>query len=51
MALLWVLNLADGHASTLDIAEKAEMPFHTIAEATEILLKHRLLERRADEAG
>jgi len=51
MALLWVLNLADGHASTLDIAEKAEMPFHTIAEATEILLKHRLLEMREDEAG
>jgi aminopeptidase-like protein len=31
MALLWVLNLADGRHSLLEIAERAKMPFDVIA--------------------
>ncbi len=30
MALLWVLNLADGQHSLLDIADKAQLPFEAI---------------------
>lgn len=33
MAYLWVLNLADGNHSLLDIAERADMVFSEIAEA------------------
>ena len=40
MALLWVLNLADGRHSLLDIAIRASMPFSLIADAT-----HRLREK------
>jgi aminopeptidase-like protein len=40
MALLWVLNLADGRHSLLDIANRACMPFRLIAEAA-----HRLQEK------
>ena len=31
MALLWVLNLADGRHSLLDMAERAGVPFATSA--------------------
>ncbi|WP_276511355.1 winged helix-turn-helix domain-containing protein, partial [Candidatus Frankia nodulisporulans] len=37
MALLWVLNLADGSRSLLDIAERAGLPFDTIVEAADAL--------------
>lgn len=37
MAYLWVLNLADGEHSLLDIAEKAGIPFVEIAAAAEAL--------------
>ena len=37
LALLWVLNLSDGSASLLDIAERAEMPFEWIETAAERL--------------
>jgi aminopeptidase-like protein len=47
MALLWVLSLADGTNTTLDMAEKAELPFDSVANAIEILMKHGLLERVA----
>jgi len=50
MALLWVLNLADGHHSLLDIAERADMPFATIRGAAELLLKHELL-AEAESSG
>src|SRR5690606_41012582 len=33
MAMLWVLNLADGTHTLLDIAERAGLPFARIAEA------------------
>ena len=35
--MLWVLNLSDGSASLLDIAERAEMPFEWIETAAERL--------------
>jgi aminopeptidase-like protein len=43
MALLWVLNLADGEHSLLDIAERADLPFRTISEAADILSENGLL--------
>ena len=33
MGLLWVLNLADGSRSLLDIAERADLPFDAVADA------------------
>jgi len=33
MALFWVLNQSDGRHSLLDIAERARLPFHTVAMA------------------
>jgi aminopeptidase-like protein len=44
MALLWVLNLADGRHSLLDIAERAQIPFATIRAAADALLGADLLE-------
>jgi aminopeptidase-like protein len=43
MALLWVLNLADGSHSMLDIADRAGLPFAVIAEAAHVLREHGLL--------
>jgi aminopeptidase-like protein len=43
MALLWVLNLADGHHSLLDIADRAQMPFESIHAAASALSDHGLL--------
>lgn len=37
MALLWVLNLADGAHSLLDIAERSSLPFGVIADAARLL--------------
>src|ERR1043165_4214656 len=42
-ATLWILNLSDGGYSLLDIAERANLPFHVIHEATEKLLNQGLL--------
>jgi aminopeptidase-like protein len=44
MALLWVLNLADGRHSLLDMAERAGLPFATILAAADALLGAELLE-------
>ena len=44
MALLWVLNLADGHHGLLDIAERANLPFRTVAEAARRLRAGGLLD-------
>jgi aminopeptidase-like protein len=44
MAMLWVLNLADGSNSLLDIAERSGLSFKDIAAAAELLRSHRLLE-------
>jgi aminopeptidase-like protein len=43
MAMLWVLNLSDGHHSVLDIAERAGIPFEVVHEAAETLYNHALL--------
>lgn len=37
MALLWVLNLADGHHTLLDMAERADTPFEAICAAARAL--------------
>jgi aminopeptidase-like protein len=52
MALLWVLNLSDGHHAVLDIAERAEFSFARIQEAVEALVEVGLLQesRRPDNA-
>jgi aminopeptidase-like protein len=44
MALLWVLNLADGRYSLLDMAERAGLPFAAIRAAADALLAAELLE-------
>jgi aminopeptidase-like protein len=44
MALLWVLNLADGHHSLLDMAERAGISFATIRAAAAALVAAELLE-------
>jgi aminopeptidase-like protein len=43
MALLWVMNLADGHHSLLDIASRSQMPFEAISAAAYALSEHGLL--------
>ncbi|HVW26660.1 MAG TPA: DUF4910 domain-containing protein [Polyangiaceae bacterium] len=43
LALLWVLNLADGEHSLLDTAERANMEFYKIRRAADLLLQHGLL--------
>jgi aminopeptidase-like protein len=44
MAMLWVLNLADGRHSLLDIAERAGVPFARIRAAADALVAAELLE-------
>jgi aminopeptidase-like protein len=44
LALLWVLNLADGRHSLLDTAERAGMPFARIRAAADALVAAELLE-------
>lgn len=43
MAFLWVLNLADGSRSLLDIAERSGLPFPVVADAAARLCEHGLL--------
>ncbi|MEC4880868.1 MAG: DUF4910 domain-containing protein [Scytonema sp. PMC 1070.18] len=43
MAILWVLNLSDGHHTLLDIAKRSGMPFDEIQYAADVLLAHDLL--------
>jgi aminopeptidase-like protein len=44
MALLWVLNLAEGRHSLIDIADRAGVPFATVRAAADALLAAELLE-------
>ena len=46
MAMLWTLNLSDGHHSLLDIAEQASIPFEIVHEAAETLCSHELLKEK-----
>ena len=43
MAFLWILNLADGRHSLLDIAERAKLPFGVVADAARLLKESGLL--------
>ena len=43
MAFLWILNLADGRHTLLDIAERAQLPFGVVAEAARLLRSSGLL--------
>jgi aminopeptidase-like protein len=43
LARLWVLNLADGRHSLLDVAHRAAMPFALIADVADELHRHGLL--------
>ena len=45
-ALLWVLNLADGEHSLLDVAERSGLPFATVRKAADLLVEHSLLRER-----
>jgi aminopeptidase-like protein len=43
LAMLWVLNFSDGEHTLLDIAEKADLRFDSVAEAAARLFAHGLL--------
>jgi aminopeptidase-like protein len=43
LPLLWVLNLADGKHSLLDMAERADLPFDAVLEAARVLRRCGLL--------
>jgi aminopeptidase-like protein len=45
MAMLWVLNLADGEHSLLDMAERANYPFELVHKISTILVDKGLLNR------
>jgi aminopeptidase-like protein len=49
MALLWVLNLSDGRAGLLDIAERSGLKFEVIKTAADLLEEHDLLQRMDGE--
>jgi aminopeptidase-like protein len=44
MAMLWVLCLADGQHSLLDVAERAALPFDVVRAAADALERHALLD-------
>ena len=43
LALLWILNLADGNHSLLDISKRSEIDFESISQAARRLVEHKLL--------
>lgn len=51
MAILWVLNLSDGHHTLLDIAKKSGLAFDEIKQAADTLLAHDLLTSDAKKIG
>ncbi|HZD52652.1 MAG TPA: DUF4910 domain-containing protein [Woeseiaceae bacterium] len=51
MAFLWILNMADGRHSLLEIAERADLPFGVVAEAAHLLREHGLLVEEGRDAG
>jgi aminopeptidase-like protein len=51
MAFLWILNLADGRHSLLDVAERAKLPFPVVAEAARLLRDSGLLVEAATAPG
>jgi len=51
LAMLWVLNLADGRHTLLDIAEKAGIEFEAVQLAAQTLSRHDLLREHPDRRG
>jgi aminopeptidase-like protein len=51
MDLLWLLNLADGKHSLLDIAERANAPFGRLLAATRLALDANLIQELSDPVG
>ena len=51
MAYLWVLNLADGSHSLLDMARRSGLPYRSIAMAAGLLRDHGLLGFGAEQGG
>jgi aminopeptidase-like protein len=49
LAMLWVLNLSDGHHSLIDISERSGLKFDLISEAAEILAAENLLKESGEE--
>lgn len=49
MAMLWVLNLADGRNTLLDIAERAGLPFAVVAGTARLLADHGLVDLPRDQ--
>ena len=49
MAMLWLLNLADGEHSLLDVAERAGVPFDAVRRAADALREHGLLKEATVE--
>jgi aminopeptidase-like protein len=43
LAMLWVLNLSDGHHDLLDISEHSGLRFRVIKDAADLLRDHDLL--------
>lgn len=43
MAMLWLLNFADGNYSLLDIAEKSKIPFTLMRRCSKLLVENQLL--------
>ena len=49
LALLWVLNLADGRQSLLDMAMRSGVDFDLLKDAADALVQHGLLRERTME--
>jgi aminopeptidase-like protein len=49
LALLWVLCLADGKHSLLEVAERSGLPFPAVRSAADLLERHELLEEVVPE--
>lgn len=49
MAMLWVLNLADGGYSILDMAERSKLPFAMLADAADRLRDAGLIKETASQ--
>jgi aminopeptidase-like protein len=48
LAMLWVLNLSDGHHNLLEISERSGLEFDQIRNAAELLQKYNLLEEHLE---
>ena len=47
LSLLWVLNLADGEHTLIDMADRSGLPYAQLRDAARTLVEHSLLEVRA----